>query len=266
MAWHGITDGKDRVNVEADGSLPVTVQDATTPLVIVPLHQYQGENTLAVDAVIDEYTMTLTDATGFVDGNTVIVSDDAESQIYIGKQVGAPVGNVITLDRPLDYTYTAGFTVTRSLDDMSVNGSVTTQTFGLRQGISSNLDLTVDIVRVITTIYTATTPTLSEFGDITGGLTMGITLRRRDGNRVNIFNVKDNGDLAALAYDLQFLSAIGGGQDGLVSRLTFGGWSKMGAVVRLAPDEDLELIVNDDLSSLQKMIVMAEGSVAIVGD
>ena len=117
MAWHGITDGKDRVNVEADGSLPVTVQDATTPLVIVPLHEVQGENTLAAEGTIDAYTMTLTDATGFIDGNLVIVCEVADSQIYIGKQVGAPVGNVITLDRPLDYTYSIGNTVTRSISN-----------------------------------------------------------------------------------------------------------------------------------------------------
>ena len=263
MAWHGITDGKDRVNVESDGSLPVKIQDATTPLVIIPLHQYQGESTIAVEAAIDTYTITLADATGFVDGNLIGISDPNNLQVYFGRQVGAPAGNVISLDRPLDFTYSVGLIVTRNSTNMGVDGSVTPQKFGLRQGLKPTLELYADVVRVLPTMYTTTTPNLGAFGNITGGITNGVTLRKRDGNRVNIFNFKDNGEFAGLAYDMQFLSAIGGGQDGLTGRLTFGGQSKMGAVVRIGPEEDLELIVRDDLSSLTKFEIMAEGSIAI---
>jgi hypothetical protein len=206
--------------------------------------------------------MTLTDATGFVDDNLIAVADTDNSQVYFGRQVGAPVGNTITLDRPLDFTYVSGLTVTRNRTNMNIDGSGGTQTFGLRQGIPNGLELTVDVVRVVLTMYTSSAPTLATFGNLPK-LTMGVTLRRRDGNRVNIFNFKDNGEFAGIAYDMQFLSAIGQGQDGVVGRLTFGGWSKMGAVVRLAPDEDIELLVNDNLSALQKFEVIPEGSIAI---
>lgn len=250
--------------LEPNGSVPVTIQDQTTPLVIVPLHQLKNATTLATDAVIDTYSVDVTDTTGFTDGSLIVISDVVNTQVYFGKQVGAPVGNTINVDRPFDFTFVTGKYITSNNDDMSVDGSITTQSFGLRQGVEDGLDLTVDVVRVMIVIYTASTPTLSDFGDITGGLTYGVTLRKRDGNRVNVFNMKDNGDFAGLAYDLQFLSAIGQGQDGVHGRLTFGGQSKMGAVIRVTPGEDLEMIINDDLSSLQKFNLIAEGSVAIV--
>ena len=50
------------------------------------------------------------------------------------------------------------------------------------------------------------------------------------------------------------------GTDGFISRLTFAGQSKMGAVQRLAINEDLELIVQDNLTGLTKLEIVAEGS------
>lgn len=251
------------VPLEPNDSIPVTVQDQTTPIVIVPLHQKQGEAILAADAIIDTYSVELLDATGFVDGNLVALSDVVNSQVYFGKQVGAPIGNVIAVDRPFDFTYAAGLTITRNRTNMNIDGSGGVETFGLRQGLDPNLNLTADVVRILITMYTTTLPTLSDFGDIPGGITNGVTFRKRDGNRVNIFNIKDNGEFAGIAYDMQFLSAIGGGQDGLIGRLTFGGWSKMGAVIRVAPDEDVEMLVSDNLISLPKFELIVEGSIVI---
>jgi len=262
------TDGNIPVSIESplepNGSVPVTLQDQTTPIVIVPLHQMKSATTLATDAVIDTYSFDVTDVTNFTDGSLIIISDTDNSQVYFGKQIGAPSGNTINVDRPLDFTFVSGKYITTNNDDMAVDGSTSTQVFGLRRGVESDLNLTVDVTRVLPIIYTNTTPTLGDFGDISGGITHGVTLRKRDGNRVNIFNMKDNGDFASFAYDVEFLSAIGGGQDGVHGRLTFAGQSKMGAVVRVAPDEDLEMIINDNLSSLNKFILIAEGSIAIV--
>jgi len=258
-----IHDPAGKFTLDPDGSLRVRQQDPTTPIVIVPLHQKQGETTLAADAIIDTYTVELTDATGFIDGNLVALSDIVNSQVYFGKQIGAPVGNVITVDRPFDFTFVAGLIITRNRTNMNIDGSAGTEVFGLRQGLDPGLNLTADVVRILMTMYTGTTPTLGDFGDISGGITTGVTFRKRDGNRVNVFNIKDNGELAGICYDLQFLSAIGGGQDGLTSRLTFGGESKMGAVIRVAPDEDVELLVNDDLTSLEKFELIIEGSIVL---
>lgn len=51
------------------------------------------------------------------------------------------------------------------------------------------------------------------------------------------------------------------GIDGFCGRLTFGGQSKLGVVLRVGPDENLQLIVQDDLSYLVDFEIMLEGHV-----
>lgn len=255
----------NEVILEENGSLPVTLQDQTTPVVIVPLHQKQGESTLAINAVIDEYTIELVDATGFVDTNLIIISNLLNRQVYFGTQIGAAVGNVISLDRPLDFSFEAGDLATRNDINLHVNGSVTEQIFSLRSGIHPDLNLTVDITRVMFHMLLDSAANLSLFGD-QAPLTYGITCRRRDGNRVNTFNVKTNGDIGKIAYDIDIYSATNPsqGQDGLNARLTFSGQSKMGVVIRIGPDEDYEVIIRDDLSGIVLYEMTIEGSIAIV--
>jgi hypothetical protein len=254
------------MKLEGNSSLPVTLQDQTTPVVIVPLHKKLGESTLSAEGTIDTYTITVVDATGFVAGNLIILTDVVNSQVYIGTQIGAPAGNVISLDRPLDYTYVIGTLATRSTTNMNVNGTLGTETFGLKQGFDTGLQITADITRIMITMITASSCDLSTFGDIGGGITNGVTVRRRDGNRVNLFNIKSNQEIAGIAYDMTIYAATNPtqGQDGVNARLTFAGQSKMGVVVRVGPGEDIEAIIRDNLTTLTRFVIVAEGSIALV--
>ena len=62
-------------------------------------------------------------------------------------------------------------------------------------------------------------------------------------------------------YDLNIYEAAKQGANGFIARLTFAGQDKMGVAIRLAINEDMEIIVQDDLSSLLKLTVVAEGSI-----
>lgn len=263
MAWHGITDGKRRVQLTENSTLPVTIHDQTTPPFIIPLSQYKDDTPITVATALDDYTLTLTDTTNFIDGTFVVLYDTAGSRYWFGYQVGAPVGQVITVDRPLDYTFQIGDIATAGITNMAVDGSGTPQIFRVRLG-DPGLNVSIDIVRIIITIYAESTVNLSTFGDIEGGITNGVTLRRIDGDYHNIFNVKTNGDISSIAYDTMEYSSTNPqqGQDGLVARLTFGGQDKMGIVLRIGANEDLQLIINDDLTDLTRMLIIAEGSVA----
>lgn len=257
MGWDGITDGRDRVNVTADKALAVRQTEASTPLVLIPLHKTIASTTLAAPATIDTYVTTVTDATGFLVGHLLALSDPASQQVYFGEIIGL-AGNIVTVDRPFDFTFEAGLMATANATNMNVNGSSTTQVFGLRQGIDDGILFTVDLHRMMLTMMTATACDLSTFGDIAGGLTKGCTFRRRDGNRVNIANIKTNLDIASQAYDMTIFTATNPaqGQDGVTSRLSF---NKFGGVVRIAPDEDYEVLINDNLSTLTKFILVVQG-------
>lgn len=253
--------------LEANGSLPVTLQDQTTPPVILPMSKTKNvPTTTTVATAIDDYTITLASVTGYIDGNYIALINDELDQIFLAYQVGAPAGNVITLDRPLDYAFPIGSVVHAANTNMNVDGSVTPQIFSIRGGeISAGIPNVLDITRVMLGMRCDSAADLSTFGNL-AALTKGITLRKTDGSYYNIVNWKTNGEIGTTAFDMTIHAATNPiqGVDGVLARLTFGGQNKMGVVVRLGPTEDLELIINDDLTDLVRFGMLAEGHIAII--
>jgi hypothetical protein len=146
---------------------------------------------------------------------------------------------------------------------MAVDGSVTPQVFGLRgTGAPPGVDISFDLVRIVITLLTTNATAYDLFGDITA-LTKGVLFRVRNGKYKNIFNVKTNGEWAGLMYDMSVADAVNPqqGQNGWIGRMTFGGPSKMGVVIRLPIGEDVEFIIQDNLSTLEKFEVVAEGHI-----
>lgn len=246
------------------GARDVNVQDQVTPPLLVPLNKTSNTTTLAAVTAIEDRTITLADTTGFVDGTFVTISSTTDNRFYIGRQLGIPVGSVITMDTPLDFAYSIGATCAAGSIDLNVNGSITPQLFSVRAS-DPGIPVTVDITRIILQCTCTTAVDLSKFGDIVGGITNGIVLRKTDGTYINIFNFKNNAEIAAAMFDFTpyVASNPSQGLDGFTARLTFAGQGKLGVALRLATGEDLELIVQDDLSSLTSFIIVAEGHVVI---
>ena len=75
------------------------------------------------------------------------------------------------------------------------------------------------------------------------------------------FNIKQNGDWENIAFDGSYTPAASGpsGEESFRSRLTFNGPSKMGAVIRLAAGDTLEVIIQDNLSTQTRVSMFAEG-------
>ena len=196
-----ITDAAGKVlALEPKGSLPVTLQDQNTPVVIVPLNKVSNTTTVSITGVIGQSTIEVTVTTGFADGTFVVIADIANDRYYTGRQIGAVDGNTVTLDTPLDFAYAVGSQITNGITNMNVNGDVTPQVFSLRAS-DPGLPTIVDVTRLMFLCTTADTVDLSTFGDIAGGLTKGIVIRRRDGTYNNILNAKTNGDLEGFMFD-----------------------------------------------------------------
>ena len=242
--------------------LDVCVQDQHSPVVIANFTSLDAETTNTVATAIDDRTITLDDTTGFVDGITVTLFNLDAVRFSFMKQLGAPIGNVITVDTPLDFAYPIGSFVSAGSDNLAVDGSVTPQIFALRN-TTTRTPITIDITRLIFTAQTDDTVTLPKFGDIIGGLTNGIVLRSVNGIQSNIFNAKTNGELANLMFDFDVITKANPaqGQDGFLGRLTFAGQNKIGVTIRIAENDDLQLIVQDDLSSLVEFKIKMEGHI-----
>ena len=242
-----------------DSGMDVNLQDQTTPLIVAYFSQEAVSNTISVQAVLDAYTITVTSGTGFAIGQYLSIFSVPDNRFYLGNILGVAT-NVLTLDTPLDFDYPVGSFVTGGSKNMNVNGSVTTQIFGVRN-TEERIGSAFDITRVIFYCETASTIDLSKFGDIAGGLTRGIVLRKVDGIQRNILNAKTNGELKTLMFDFDIQVALGSAQDGFTGRLTFAGQAKMGAAIRLEPGDDLQMLIQDNLTTLQLFGCVCEGHI-----
>jgi hypothetical protein len=244
-------------------SVDAALQDQTTDAIIEEMNLTTNQTTLSANAAVDDYTITLTDTTGAVDGKHIILFHPASERFTSFYQIGAPAGNVITLDRPVDFAYPAGTFIDIGVTNMNVDGSVTPVVFGLRgTGTPEGVDIAVDVTRIMIGMKCDTAVDLSKFGDL-ARLTRGITIRKVDGRYKNLFNAKSNGELSTLAYDWTPFAATNPqqGQDGFVMRLTFASQGKMGVVVRLEQGEDIQCIIQDDLRLIDRFGIICEGSI-----
>ena len=84
---------------------------------------------------------------------------------------------------------------------------------------------------------------------------------RTGGKSQNIFNVKSNGEIAGIMLDWNpYQSGLGSqAVNGFAARLTFNGDEKLGVVKRLNIGEDLEFVIQDDLTDITSFEVMGEG-------
>jgi hypothetical protein len=230
--------------------LGVFVQDQTTPLLTVPFLQTRAVVTLSADTAIDDRVISLVGGHGVVAGEIIELAEDGTS-FFMQSEVLSVSVNDITLDQPVNRIYTTtGTSAFASRVDLLIDGSVTPQIFSVLPLPAQSGDM----VRVIIEIRGSAGGDMdfTTFGD-QAALTNGCVLRikNEDGTFRNIFNFKSNSDFIEQGYDHIFLNPkIGNTIAGFTSRLTWGGQSKHGVVIRLDGDrdEELQLIIQDDLT------------------
>ncbi len=230
--------------------MDVNAQDQTTDDVIVKFNKVSNSTTLSIAGSIDDRTLTLTSVAGEAAGKYIILFDPLGKRFTPYHQVGAAVGNVITIDGPLDFDYPSGTFVDLTDTNMAVDGSSTPQIFGLRgTGAPPGVDIDFDMTRITISCLTATAVDLSKFGDL-DVLTNGLQFRQRNNRYKNSFNVKTNREIDAI-FGLNFkpYSATNPvqGQHGYTAMLTYADMGNIGVSKRLPIGTDFESIVQDNL-------------------
>jgi hypothetical protein len=253
------TSGDGTIGVPFRMKQDVTLQDSTAPLYVVKASNIIAETTTTSLGALDDYIINVTSAASFVVGQYLTIYSVAENRVFFSNILAINT-LAITLDSPLDFEFPNGSFVSVGSTNMNIDGSVTPQIFGIRNPTGSDIPAEVDITRLMFACLTSSTADLSMFGDIAGGLTRGLVVRQVNGIYRNVFNAKTNGALKNIMHDFDIQVTAGSQQDGFTGRLSFGGQNKMGAVIRLGADEDLQFIVQDDLTSLDSFTIIAEGS------
>lgn len=212
--------------------------------------------TFAVDAPAGSTQITLTSATGFAIGDYLtLVNGGTEG---VKPFITNLVGTVATLDRPLDFSFSIGDSITKTLVSMNVLGGLSTpQSFK----ISPDAGDIWHITRILMEMTHATAGDNGLFGDIPG-LTNGVVIRRYDGltGTFSTFTIwKTNSDIVTDMYDVTYAARSGGG--GAYGTNCRGTFLATGAVVELNGDNGdyLELLIQDDLTGLASFRVKGQG-------
>lgn len=254
---YGVTFTADTFRVFAEQNLArssATGPGQLAPLIIAKLSTVESETTLAVTGAIDDTTINVTDGTGFVIGKYLSLYNVTANRFYVG-YITEVATNIISLDTPLDFAFPAGTFVTGGETNMAVDGSVTPKVFALRN-TEQVIGTSAHLARIIFKGITASLGVFTEFGDLPA-LAKGIVLRKKDGVFRNILNAKSNEQMKELMYDFEIIAGTGPQDpDGFSGRFTF---TKLGPFVELAPGEDLQLIIQDDLTGLTELEMMVEG-------
>ena len=255
----------ERIIGTDNSSADVNIQDQTTPPVDLFFTQALGAPTVLTAATNEnDISIFIASVANFAIGNYIGIFSGASGTAgrFFFAQVIGVVGLEVFLDTPLDFAFDIDDPVISTTRDLNVNGSITPQIFSIAGGAAQESPTVVDITRIMVKIITENPPEFSMFGDIIGGLNLGIVLRRNNGVMNNIFNAKTNGDMANLMFDLSFFDqAKVQGVNGIVGRMTFAGQAKHGVAIRLAPGDSLELIIQDDLSQLTSFRIIAQGHI-----
>jgi hypothetical protein len=225
----------------------VSIQDNTSSLFTGEFSQALTGFFLAVDTVestkeVLNFDFTAAPSHGIVIGNHIFLLDTAHDKSLFG-EVTNVVGDVITLDRPIDHKYEVATTLGRIVTtEMSVVGSVASpEIFTMRAGT-----IPVDITSIQFQIITTGAIDDSKFGDGTP-LGNGIALRYIDGENQTIASFKTNGDFRMLGADINITEKTGGGE--YVMTVTWPIAKITGKVFRISNDEQLQLIVLDDTTA-----------------
>lgn len=262
--------GKRALSVNSGGYPLEVVQVANPAISKVPIDLYFSQSngpatTLAADAVKNTRTLEVVDDTNFSVGDRAVVLSPFGA--YAGEVLGVAAG-VLSVAPLIPENFSAGLTVESRTIELNVDGSVTPQIFEafLPPGLLANQ---LNVTRLLIEMLTSTAPALDEFGDIAGGLTYGLLLRGTPDPAsgiptVNNWNAKTNGELANLAFDLKPLGPVfGAGQEGFVWRYSWGGEDKHDSILPINLNDKVELVIQDNLTSLEKFRMIYAGNFQI---
>jgi len=245
--------------IEENGGVAVNVQDQTTPPFAIRINQIESQDySISSTPEINTYNITINSSTGLSIGDKLaVIEQNGEARLFFGEILNI-IGNVLIMDSLIPFNFTTAATVFKFNDELIIDGATNEQVYS----IFNFFDAPVDITRVI---FHCTDNVQMHDGLFCGQseLNRGILFRKKkiDGSYINYWNIKNNGEWRDLAYDVAY-SGAGKPPDstyGLGARLTYGGQSKHGVVIRLEKFESIELVIQDDLTDISTAHFMVEG-------
>jgi len=262
-----VTDTGDRYRWT--GSLWVQTLEHGSPLVVLdevagtiintPISLDGTPTTLTANATAGTNSITVASTAGISIGSTLKIYNAAQTLYeYKFPKVLNIVGLVLTLDHPLDNSFSSGDIVCPTSTAMNVVGTLASPiTFKLIP-TDSNL---YHITKLVVTMTDATAGDLGTLGGM-AAVTNGIVFRVRRNSKFLTLGVwKANSDLANGLFTVQFdARSGGGGAYGVVATLDLVLTRSVLALDGTLGDR-LEILIQDNMTGLISMAVLAQGHI-----
>jgi len=246
-------DGTRTLELEANGGVPVNLQDQHTPAVDYFMHIHLGDVTLASTVVPDTNTCTLVTGHGTQVGELLVFKENTR---YCECLVVNVATDTITMEAPFDYAFTSAATTFRANINLNVNGETTR----IIAHIKPPSGITWDITRILFHIQDNLDMDDSKFGGITA-LTNGVVFRVNNNILVKLFTIKSNGMFALRGFNPQYATKAAAGKYSIRGMRTFAGQNETGVVLRITEDETVEVVIQDNLTGLETFNVVCQGHV-----
>lgn len=231
----------------------VYIQNQTTPMLDIRFLQRLGSFQLATNT---DPTSRFFEA---LPGHNISVDDVIElgnASGFTQSVVIGVVGDTIEIDEIIGDVYETGIDFNRSNSDMRVDGSTTPVVFTIKPDPGQSGDINA----IKWAIQSTSSMDFSTFGSAPA-LRVGMMLRvkRSDGAFINLFNYKSNGALVVRGFEHYFQQKVGGGLHSFICEVGFNGQEQRGVVVRVDGDlgEELQLVVQDDLTAISQSLIQA---------
>lgn len=258
--WVGDVTGSWKLT-HYNGALNVHSIEAHNKIINRYFHIHSGTTTtLSVAAAVNDTQVTVVSAASFVAGDVLAFYDTLTSSHWYAI-VTVVAGNLITLDRRIDFAMPIGYTVELVTIDMAAVGTLGSP---LIYGIGPPVGEVWYITRIIVSVVHSTQGDLGLFGDI-APLTNGMTLRAYINGVYNSFTSwKTSGDMKNDMYTVEFDARSGGG--GVYGTSALGDFRELNTVVRLdgTVGDKLYAYVQDDQSGLLSLKIKGQGRVELV--
>jgi hypothetical protein len=255
-----IVDGIGNVIGSLNNSLNVHNADVHTKIISRHFKNFNGATVNPSSAISPgDILINVTNTTGFAVGNEIVIKDssgDIREHLFIITNL--VVNTSITVDKPIERSYTTSATLEIVISNMNVNGSLSTP---IIFEIKPPSDEIWHLTRLLMSI---TDDTVGQFDDSKFGslapLTNGVSLRENKSNLFNIENWKNNAELIITMFDVVYSDSAPAGNEGLRGRFTF---ARADAIVKLdgSLDEKIEVLIQDDLTSLTGFIMKCQGHI-----
>ena len=233
----------------SENTLDVHVKEIHTNMINSTMHfETTTATTFATNVTAQSRSFTVVSAVGFSIGDRIQIEDGIVETNF--PSITNIVGNVITINRPFDRSYTTSDGIRKILVNMAVDGSVTPVSFKIEAEASTS---PIHITKLLFNMSHITAGDMGTFGNLPP-LNKGVLFRafyKRTNTYKTVAIWKTNADIAIDMASVNFdIRSGGGGTYG-----TSGMWllTSAGVVAELDPSEPpdfLEFLIQDDLSSM----------------